>query len=123
VLNVFAPRNGAEFRRVLRPDGALLVVTPAAGHLGPLLQALGLLSVGAHKDARTERALSPHFTLRQRDERNLALILPHPQVEALVRMGPSAHHVSDDEIRRRVAALPEPVTVTASFAVSVYRPR
>ena len=28
LLNVFAPRNGAEFRRVLRADGVLLVVTP-----------------------------------------------------------------------------------------------
>src|SRR3954465_6496634 len=28
VVNVFAPRNGAEFHRVLRPDGVLLVVTP-----------------------------------------------------------------------------------------------
>ena len=28
VLDVFAPRNGAEFHRVLRPDGRLVVVTP-----------------------------------------------------------------------------------------------
>jgi 23S rRNA (guanine745-N1)-methyltransferase len=123
VLNVFAPRNGAEFHRILRPDGALLVVTPTAGHLGSLPRTLGLLSVDAHKDVRMERALSPHFALLQRDERNLALTLSHAQVEALVRMGPSAHHLRDDEISRRTATLPEPVSVTASFAVSVYRPR
>ena len=28
VLNVFAPRDGAELRRILRPSGSLLVVTP-----------------------------------------------------------------------------------------------
>src|SRR3954466_5497458 len=28
ILNVFAPRNGPEFHRVLAPDGRLLVVTP-----------------------------------------------------------------------------------------------
>src|SRR5680860_194779 len=33
VLNVFAPRNGAEIARVLAPAGALIVVTPAAEHL------------------------------------------------------------------------------------------
>ena len=36
LLNVFAPRNGAEFRRVLRADGALLVVTPGPEHLAEL---------------------------------------------------------------------------------------
>ena len=36
VLDVFAPRNAAEFRRVLRDDGALIVVTPAPGHLAEL---------------------------------------------------------------------------------------
>ncbi|MGE5287257.1 MAG: putative RNA methyltransferase [Micromonosporaceae bacterium] len=123
VLNVFAPRNGAEFRRILRPDGALLVVTPTAAHLGSLMPALGLLSVDSHKDARMERSLSPHFVLEQRDERALALNLPRAHIKALVRMGPSAHHLRDDEIERRTAALAEPVCVTASFAVSVYRPR
>jgi 23S rRNA (guanine745-N1)-methyltransferase len=123
VLNVFAPRNAPEFRRILRPDGALLVVTPAAGHLGSLSRAFGLLSVDSSKDERIERALSPHFTLGQRDERSLRLRLPRAQAEAVVRMGPSAHHLRDDEIKRHAAALSEPVTVTASFAVSIYRPR
>ena len=34
ILNVFAPRNGPEFRRVLRDDGALIVVTPGAASPG-----------------------------------------------------------------------------------------
>ena len=33
VLVVFAPRNGPEIARVLRPVGRLVVVTPAADHL------------------------------------------------------------------------------------------
>ena len=52
LLNVFAPRNGAEFRRILAPHGALLVVTPTADHLGALVRALDLLTVDPAKDAR-----------------------------------------------------------------------
>ena len=42
VLNVFAPRDGAELRRILRPEGRLLLVTPAADHLSELTEPLGL---------------------------------------------------------------------------------
>lgn len=37
VLNVFAPRDGAELRRILRPSGSLLVVTPGPEHLSDLI--------------------------------------------------------------------------------------
>ena len=50
VINVFAPRNGPEFRRILRPGGAVIVVTPAREHLSPLVDELGLLSVDAEKE-------------------------------------------------------------------------
>jgi len=123
VLNVFAPRNGGEFRRILRPDGALLVVTPTADHLAGLAGVLGLLGIDPRKDARMERSLSPHFLLERRDEHAMRFSLPGAQVAAMVAMGPSAHHLPPDEIERRVAALAEPVAVTAGFALSVYRPR
>ena len=52
VLVVFAPRNGPEIARVLDPDGRLVVVTPAADHLGELVGPLGLLRVDPDKAAR-----------------------------------------------------------------------
>src|SRR4051812_23114708 len=52
VLNVFAPRNGPEFHRVLRPGGTLLVVTPAADHLTELVAAYGLIHVDPDKAER-----------------------------------------------------------------------
>jgi 23S rRNA (guanine745-N1)-methyltransferase len=33
LTDIFAPRNAPEFARVLRPDGVLVVVTPAVDHL------------------------------------------------------------------------------------------
>ncbi len=61
VLNVFAPRDGAELRRILRPDGALLLVTPAADHLAELIGPLGLLSVDERKPERLADKLGPYF--------------------------------------------------------------
>jgi len=49
VVVVFAPRNGPEIARVLRPGGRLVVVTPAADHLTELIEPLGLLRVDPDK--------------------------------------------------------------------------
>jgi 23S rRNA (guanine745-N1)-methyltransferase len=123
VLNVFAPRNGAQFRHVLRDDGTLLVVTPTRGHLATLTRALGLLSVDAQKDARLARSLSPHFELTRREEHSFTLQLSRAHAELLARMGPSAHHLPPAGISRRVAGLGEPIAVTASIALRTYLPR
>jgi 23S rRNA (guanine745-N1)-methyltransferase len=121
-LNVFAPRNGAEIARVLSPAGALVVVTPAADHLRELVLALGLLRVDADKEARLRRALLPHLRPVDRRAVGFALTLGRSDVEALVSMGPSAHHLGADAIRERVAGLPEQVAVTASVDVAIFRP-
>jgi 23S rRNA (guanine745-N1)-methyltransferase len=114
VLNVFAPRNGAEFHRILRPDGTLLVVTPTAEHLAELIGPLGLLSVDAGKRDRVAASLSAQF--RSVGERRLerTLRLTHAQVGTLVGMGPSAWHTYPQTLAARIAALPTPATVTAS---------
>ncbi|WP_179646631.1 putative RNA methyltransferase [Spinactinospora alkalitolerans] len=123
LLNVFAPRDGAEFARVLRPDGALVVVTPTARHLGELVGPLGLVSVDPRKDERLERALGGLFEETGRDELDVDLALSRADAATAVEMGPSARHLSPQELRRGIAALPEPVAVTGSFSVSVHRPR
>ena len=115
VLDVFAPRNAGEFRRVLRPGGALLVVTPAADHLVELIAAHDLLRVDPDKAARVEDSLGERFrresvrTLRRR------LTLSAAEVRTLIGMTPSARHVAPD----RVAAAD--VTVTAAVDLTVYR--
>ena len=49
---VFAPRNPAEFQRVLVPGGQVIVLTPDAGHLDELREPLGILGV---EDGKVER--------------------------------------------------------------------
>ncbi|MES0832965.1 putative RNA methyltransferase [Nocardiopsis tropica] len=123
VLNVFAPRNAAEFHRVLRPDGVLLVVVPAADHLAELRAPLGLLEVDPRKDERLAESLHGHFAPVGAQGLGLAMALSHEDVATVVGMGPSARHIGAGELRARVAGLPEPFTVTASVRLHAYRPR
>jgi len=122
VLNTFAPRNGAEFHRVLRPTGALLVVTPAPDHLSELVTRLGLVTVDPDKGRRLGYALDAHFSLA--DTRPLAhrLTVAHDDATRLVAMGPSAWHIDPADLAERVATLPDPLDVTASATLHVYRP-
>lgn len=123
VINVFAPRNGPEFRRVLRPDGALVVVTPTPRHLMELPASLGMLSVDAAKEDRLRRTLSGHFRQERTEVVEREVAMSEHDVSDLILMGPSAHHLGPEEVRRSVAYLDTPLPVTVSFLVSVYRPR
>ncbi len=123
VLNVFAPRNGPEFRRVLRSDGALIVVTPGPGHLTELVRDAGLLTVDERKDERLSAALGEHFSQASQQELAFTLRLTRSGAGTLAGMGPSARHAGPDETGARLALLAEPVSVTAAFRVSLYRPR
>ncbi|MFC6015014.1 putative RNA methyltransferase [Plantactinospora solaniradicis] len=123
LLNVFAPRNGGEFRRVLRPDGALLVVTPDADHLGELVERLGLLRVDPAKEARVAGSLAEHFTATDTTVHRRTLRLTRGEVRTLVGMGPSAWHTDAARRDERIDALPEPIPVTAAVRVTAHRPR
>lgn len=120
VLNVFAPRNAAEFARVLRADGALLVASPTPDHLAEVVAALGLLEVPDEKDARLDHALGAHFGLVSRDHVSVPLRLRAEDMRRIARMGPSAWHIADDELDQRLTALATYHT-TATIAISLYR--
>ncbi|WP_435586653.1 putative RNA methyltransferase [Micromonospora aurantiaca (nom. illeg.)] len=123
LLNVFAPRNGPEFHRVLDPGGALLVVTPAADHLTELVDALDLLRVDPDKADRVAGSLGAHFAEESATGHRARLALTRAEVTTLVGMGPSAWHADPQRLAARVAALPEPVPVTLSVRLGVHRPR
>lgn len=120
LLDVFAPRQGAEFARVLRPDGLLLVVTPEPDHLTELVNALDLLRVDPSKEDRLAAGLARWFTPVSSTVLRRRLSLDHAAVRALVGMGPSAWHVDAGELAARVAALPVPLRVTASVRLGGY---
>ncbi|GIJ25900.1 hypothetical protein Vqi01_10620 [Micromonospora qiuiae] len=122
LLNVFAPRNGAEFHRVLDPAGRLLVVTPAADHLTELVDALGLLRVDPAKADRVAISLGGHFTEESAAVHRQELILSGAEVATLVGMGPSAWHADPAGLAARIAALGEPVRVTMAVRLGVHRP-
>jgi len=120
ILSVFAPRNAAEMARVLAPHGVLLAVTPTTRHLHELVGPLGLLSVPEDKADRLDAQLGSHFELNGRRTVEHSMFLAREEAAQLVRMGPSAWHVDEPAVEERLAALPDPLTVTASVSMSRY---
>lgn len=116
VLDVFAPRNGPEFHRVLKPTGLLVVVTPGEDHLAELGASAGLLEIDPHKERRLAATLSDRFEQVVAERLSYPMTLDATDVERVVGMGPAGHHERPD------ASAPDR-EVTASFVVSLYRPR
>jgi 23S rRNA (guanine745-N1)-methyltransferase len=123
LTDIFAPRNAAEFARILRPDGALVVVTPAVDHLAELVDTLDLLRVDPVKSERLADTFDALFRRAAFRPYQWIMELDHDDVGALVGMGPSAWHAEPAALSARMAALTTTVRVTASVVVSVYRPR
>ncbi|MFI1991233.1 putative RNA methyltransferase [Actinoplanes sp. NPDC020271] len=117
ILNVFAPRNGPEFARVLRPDGRLLVVTPAADHLAELVTAHGLIQVDPDKAARVGGTLDEHFRPLGATTLRHEMRLTATEVRTLIGMTPSARHVAVGDLPAR------DVTVTAAVVLTTYGKR
>lgn len=101
VMSVFAPRNPAEFARVLVPGGALVVVTPTPRHLGTLVEALGLVGIEEAKDERLERTVAPYFAHAGNRLVECALVLDRADALAVAAMGRARSTV------RRRSYLPE----------------
>jgi 23S rRNA (guanine745-N1)-methyltransferase len=113
LLNVFAPRNAAEYHRILHRDGVLLVVTPAPAHLWELIAAQGLLQVDPDKADRLAATLGDYFEPIRTESHERRLELTAAQARTLIAMTPSARH--DIE-------LPDhDVEVTAAIDLTVYR--
>ncbi|MER7952643.1 methyltransferase domain-containing protein [Streptomyces sp. NPDC096079] len=120
VLDVFAPRNPAEFHRVLRPTGRLIVVRPSGRHLAELRgQVPAMVMIDPAKEQRLHRALNPFFEAVVTERVEYSVPLTKLDVLDLVGMTPSARHVSRADLNDGV--LPDQITV--SVLATAYRPR
>lgn len=121
VLNVFAPRNPAEFHRVLRPTGRLIVVRPTERHLAELRDRLpAMITIDPAKEQRLHRALAPFFEGTVTEQVEYTASLTRLDALDLVAMTPSARHVSRADLNDD-GLLPDEVTV--SVLATAYQPR
>jgi 23S rRNA (guanine745-N1)-methyltransferase len=118
-MSVFAPRNADELARVLRPGGAVVVATPAPDHLQELAT---LHAIGVHRTkARRLRQVFTGWASADRVQRvSWVLRLTHQDVARILMMGPAAHHLRPDFLLH-LAALTEPVGVTATVELRTFR--
>ncbi|MBT2595042.1 methyltransferase domain-containing protein [Arthrobacter sp. ISL-72] len=122
VMVVFAPRNAAEFARVLRPGGRFVVVTPRPGHLGEIAGQTGMLGIEPAKEERLAASLEGHFTAHSTRDLDLELELEPVDVGNLALMGPAGHHLERDGLEATIAGLPPATKVSARFRISVFEP-
>ncbi|MGW6931781.1 methyltransferase domain-containing protein [Lentzea sp. NPDC054927] len=115
VLDVFAPRNPAEFHRVLRPAGRLVVVRPTRRHLAePGLT----LTVDPAKEQRLHRTLDGYFAAVATEEVEYSVSLTGQEVRDLAGMTPNARHVDRADLDRMQGQ-----DVTVSVLATTYQPR
>ncbi|MET9081988.1 putative RNA methyltransferase [Streptomyces sp. NPDC004237] len=121
VLDVFAPRNPAEFHRVLRPTGRLIVVRPTGRHLSELRARLpAMVTVDPAKEPRLHRSLDPFFAVTDTEQVEYASSLAREEALDLLAMTPSARHLSRADPNGG-SLLPDRITV--SVLATAYRPR
>lgn len=121
LLDVFAPRNPAEFLRVVRPGGVALVATPLAGHLAELEDAAGLLGIDERKEERLAEVFASGWEAAERVEVVSSIEVDREAAADLAHMGPAGHHHSREQMLERMLAGPERRSVSTRFVVHAYR--
>ncbi len=120
ILDVFAPRNPAEFRRILHPAGRLIVVRPTERHLAELRDEVPtMVAVDPAKEQRLHQALSPFFDAAATERVEYSTPLTGQQAQDLLDMGPTARHLD----RATAPSRPSPGAVKISVLITEYLPR
>ena len=116
-INVFAPRNPAEFHRILAPGALLAVVVPHPSHLQELRAAGLALDVHGNKTDDLVASLASGFHLESTQDLSRVLLLSPNDVAALIGMGPSSHHPSSADPADRAGS----TEVTVAFRLLGFR--
>ncbi|WP_151755735.1 putative RNA methyltransferase [Dictyobacter vulcani] len=119
MLNIFAPRNVAEYARVLAPGAPLLIIIPGPRHIQELRQSLHLLNIEENKQQHVVEQFSGSFTLLETRELSYELALQQAEIAQLVMMTPNYWHLSE-EIRARMEAL-NSLSTTIDFICLVFQ--
>jgi 23S rRNA (guanine745-N1)-methyltransferase len=122
VLSVFGPRGVAEIERVLEPGGIVVVTRPLPGHLAELGRLVGGIGIDPRKPERLAASFRrfERLALEQVTER---IVLGHAEIHAVMAMGPSARHLTDEQLDRAIVRLPARADVTLAVEISVHRSR
>lgn len=119
---IFAPRNPAEFARVLKPGGQVIVLAADRGHLAELREPLGIIDVEEGKvDRLIEQAAGHLSPVGEPEYIEFPMNLDKDSIAAQIGMSPSARHIPADRLTERVAALPPTMTVTARASITRLR--
>lgn len=111
---VFAPRNPAEFARVLVDGGEAVMLVADQGHLDELREPLGILGVEDGKIERLVAQSAGHLAPAADPELiEFPMQLGRDAIAAQVGMSPSARHLDPEVLQARLAQLPEQMEVTA----------
>lgn len=116
VMNVSAPGNAAEFRRVLKPDGVLVIATTHEDHLSELRDVLPSLDTASRHPSRVAEQFEGHFELDRVTPIRYRISVAREAIGPLHNGNSAGPH--DGELR---AAFPREVTV--SIDVLRFRPR
>ena len=119
VTVIFAPRNAAEFARVLAPEGQVVVLTADSGHLAELREPLGIIDVEEGKVDRMIAQASGHLVpVGEPETVEFSMELDQASIAAQIGMSPSARHIHPKVLAERIADLPETMMVTARASVT-----
>jgi 23S rRNA (guanine745-N1)-methyltransferase len=118
VASITARRNPAEFRRVLRDDGRLLLVVPGPDDLVELREAILGRGLLRNRVAPAVAAFAAHFTLERHERfRQVARL----DAEAIRDVMAGSYRAGRASRRDRLAAL-GPLAVTLSRDALLFRP-
>ena len=120
LVDVFAPRNGDEFARLLSTTGVLIVVVPGPEHLRELRVDLGLLGIQAEKGEQLRSRLGSALIRQAQEQLRFDVGLDVAAVRDLVAMGPNAFHLTAAEIEELARSVAAPVNVSVAVELSVW---
>lgn len=116
---IFAPRNAAEFARILKPKGQVIVLTADTGHLAELREPLGIIDVEEGKVERMIEQAAGHLQpVGDSEPVEFEMMLDQQSIASQIGMSPSARHLKPEALAARIQALPEQMKVTARARIT-----